>query len=221
MNKYQGAFTSGEFWGPQLYKVRLIILVGGVLALIATVRLAKVALRLFRHRKLPQGIYEGTAAPLEIASFALSTPNLAYRLALNPPPSNVEDSSSRSRMQHMLHEADVRFSYLWEECVTDIRSIKNTAILLVLLSFLGVSFQTASALIHGPGMMDRLSFFVIAAFEIAAWLQVGLTVAATLFFLASLLERELRRRRTEWVYRCAGLRIRLDSDQPWGGDNRV
>jgi hypothetical protein len=109
-------------------------------------------------------------------------------------------------MQYMIGESDVRFTYLWEKCLTDIRSVKNTAVLLVVLSLLGASFQSAMALIAEQGMLDRLSFFIIGAFEIVAWLRVGFAVAATLFFVSGFLERGLHRRRTEWAYLCARLK---------------
>ena len=153
---------------------------------------------------LPQGVHDGTAAPLEIAAFALATRNLASRLVLQPAPSRVENFSITPQMQYMLRESDVRFSYLWEECLTDVCWVENVAVLLVLLSLLGASFQSAMALIVEQGRLDRLSF-CHGGVEIAAWLRVGFAVAATLFFLSSFLERGLRRRRTEWAYLCARL----------------
>lgn len=187
-------------WFLALVQIKLFLFTMCVLALIATVRFARLALRLYRYTGnavLPENIVNGKTDPNLLAAFALA--NRLLCKSMLPKCMNSEalaDGAGKEKAMLMLRMAESRFSYLLETSSIDVESGKRASLLVLLLSVAMVGFAA-----FGP----FLSWFEMAE-HLVRLFAFGTLLGAVVYFMSSFFERLLSKRKICWEYFCSRLK---------------
>lgn len=200
------------FWTIQSMEVRVFILWLFAAFCISTVRLVRLALRLYKSERwpiLPEDVMKGPVDPSFLAECALA--NRTECEGTTDRHAELEssgESESKERALYLLQTADDIFLYLWRKCHTDVESAKRASHLTLLLSFV-IAAWGAAPTFQGLCNDSRLRVSECVSttlLEQFARLAPGLLACSTLYMAASFFERTLAARRISWTYFCARVR---------------
>jgi len=195
---------------PTPVKVLLIILF--LITLTSIVRSVRLAHRLYHSSCKPillDDIFKRTVDPNVLALSAL-----ANRLPLNgivqeAVKSEPTAASANSQdVLYVLQVSDGKFRYLWERSQADVESNRRAGVLVLLLSFVMVTFGAVPAYLFFYNNSNRtgLQSLLLAIDQLLTLLGLGLSLYTMHYFVSSRLERALATRMSTWKYFCTTLK---------------
>ena len=205
-------------WKAQPPTVKLFLIALStvfIISLVRFVRLARILSRSSGERILPENIVNGKVDPDRLAAALLANQELCNSLigACEGALADSDRANTGSALR-ILRTAENRFLYLWEQCQTEMGSIKRASLFCVLLSAAMVTYAAFPVLMgncnnHNAG---GYSCVVVTAVELSVTLAFGLLLSALLYMGSSSVERKLDHRKASWKYLCSLLRNGLSSE---------
>lgn len=188
-------------WMAQGWLVRLFILYLLSVVCISLIRSIRLAWRLhsFPGRKPVslQEISDGVVSGEMLAQSALSN-KVLWKSVLE---------AGRRELSGTLQLADSRFTYLWDLCCIDVKSIRRSIHLILLLSSTLVLWTLFPTWEAGHQGRTTGTWALFHAIDLTfAWLGLALFVCSFLYALYSRFEGTMMRRKASWSY----LRARLE-----------
>lgn len=205
------------FWKVQPTYVRCILLVQLAVTVIAVVRSLKLAWRLYRRWNVPIVLEDAVATVL---------PNLIARSALanrvrigraDGKRGNSECAAAAAGKDAVLfglRMAEAEFSHDWEECWTDLGSIKRASVVTLLLTFVMITGGASTIFAESWQCYSCTGLTALHATvdQILGLLAFGLSVCTALYVVHGFFERLLTDRKARWTYFCAHLMNKLSRD---------
>ncbi len=199
-------------WVASSPAAKLLLVVIGGIVLTAIMRFARLAFRLHpwmkRRTLVPEDMAKGRAAPNLIAAFALGSWSLCDKVLPKCIDAGVPaDPSGKDRVIAMLRMSESRFVYLWESCSADVESGKRASLLLLLLSVPLVGFNIFSTYLwfcEGRHVSAYWCLFEMVHHQVSLF-AFGVWLSAMVYFMSSVFERLLSKRKASWNYFCSRL----------------
>jgi hypothetical protein len=199
-----------EFW-PAMPPTAKFLLLGIVaMFLLSTVRLGRLARRLYRRSgaAVADGtVLNGRANPDALADSAMAGQVFMNAYLEGSARPRLAEGTSPQDVLSMLRSAETRFLYLWENCHTDLRSIRRACSSIALLTCVLVTYDAYPILFEHPGSYNVTAYEALLAegkllLDAASF---GISACTTLYIVSARFERALGNRRTNWIYFCSRL----------------